>query len=104
MNTEVPRIGLCGIALESNSFSPVTTEADFRSAIHIEGAALLAEVAKITARYPAGPPRPPHWSGFLMRPTEIEFWMNGPFRLHDRVRWTRTAPDSSEWSRARLQP
>ena len=46
MNTEVPRIGLCGIALENNSFSPVTTEADFRSAIHIEGAALLAEARK----------------------------------------------------------
>ena len=46
MNTGVPRIGLCGIALESNSFSPVTTEADFRSAIHIEGAALLAEARK----------------------------------------------------------
>ena len=67
-------------------------------------AALLAEVAKITARYPAGPPRPPHWSGFLMRPTKIEFWMSGPFRLHDRARWTRTARDSSEWSLARLQP
>ena len=67
-------------------------------------AALLAEVAKITARYPGGPPRPPHWSGFRMRPTEIEFWMNGPFRLHDRVRWTRATLDSTEWSLLRLQP
>ena len=46
MSNNVPRIGLCGIALESNAFSPVTTEADFRSAIHIEGADLLAEARK----------------------------------------------------------
>ena len=67
-------------------------------------AALLAEVAKVAARHPGGPPRPPHWSGFRMRPTEIEFWMNGSFRLHDRVRWTRATTDSTEWSLMRLQP
>ncbi len=66
--------------------------------------ALLAEVAKVTARYPGGPPRPPHWSGFRMWPIEIEFWMNGPFRLHDRVRWTRATAGSTEWSLMRLQP
>ncbi len=67
-------------------------------------AALMAEVARITASYPAGPPRPPHWSGFRMRPTEIEFWKNGLFRLHDRARWVRSTRDDGEWAVTRLQP
>jgi pyridoxamine 5'-phosphate oxidase len=47
--------------------------------------------------------RPAHWSGFRIVPLEIEFWQDGAFRLHDRVRFTRTAPDAV-WSRSRLYP
>lgn len=36
-------------------------------------AALMAEVAKQTARHPIRPPRPPHWGGFRIRPIEMEF-------------------------------
>jgi pyridoxamine 5'-phosphate oxidase len=47
--------------------------------------------------------RPPHWSGFRIVPYEIEFWQDGEFRLHDRVRFTRR--DSiAPWSRQRLYP
>ena len=51
-------------------------------------------------------PRPEHWTGFRIDPVSIEFWQNGDFRLHDRVRFTRAAdaaPDAA-WSRARLYP
>jgi len=65
---------------------------------------LLAEVAKLAAKYPLKPPRPPHWGGYRIRPTEIEFWAAGEFRLHDRFRWTRMKPDSTSWSVARLNP
>lgn len=46
--------------------------------------------------------RPPHWSGFRLIPQEIEFWQDGEFRLHDRVRFT--ASDQGLWSGQRLFP
>ena len=55
--------------------------------------ALMAEVAKITAMHGPNPKRPPFWGGFRLEPLEIEFWADGPFRLHDRFRWTRQATD-----------
>ena len=65
--------------------------------------ALLAEVARVTARHGTNPPRPPFWGGYRLAPLEMEFWADGPFRLHDRFRWTR--PDvSSGWDVIRLSP
>ncbi|SEW14566.1 Pyridoxamine 5'-phosphate oxidase [Cognatiyoonia koreensis] len=66
-------------------------------------AALMAEVAKVTAQHGTNPDRPPYWGGFRIIPSEIEFWADGNFRLHDRFRWTRLAPDA-EWSIVRLSP
>ena len=66
-------------------------------------AALLVKVAKVTAKHGVNPARPPFWGGFRLRPVEIEFWADGAFRLHDRFRWTRTAP-SDAWSVVRLNP
>jgi pyridoxamine 5'-phosphate oxidase len=65
---------------------------------------LLADVAKLAAKYPRNPPRPEHWGGYRIRPLEIEFWANGEFRLHDRFRWTRLKPDSTSWTVQRLSP
>ena len=47
--------------------------------------------------------RPAHWSGFRIVPTEIEFWQDGEFRLHDRVRFTRAGHEGL-WTRGRLYP
>lgn len=47
-------------------------------------------------------PRPPHWGGFRLVPEHIEFWQGRPNRLHDRIRYRRTADDS--WTRERLAP
>lgn len=46
-------------------------------------------------------PRPPHWSGFRIKPMSIEFWKDGEFRLHDRVMFT---PTGDGWSGQRLYP
>jgi pyridoxamine 5'-phosphate oxidase len=66
--------------------------------------ALMAEAAKVAARHPLSPPRPPHWGGFRIRPVEIEFWADGAHRLHDRFRWTREATGSGHWTVQRLNP
>ena len=65
--------------------------------------ALLAEVAKVTARHGLSPERPPHWGGIRIVPLEVEFWADGDFRLHDRFRWDRAAPDDA-WRIQRLNP
>jgi pyridoxamine 5'-phosphate oxidase len=66
-------------------------------------AALMAEVAKVTAQRGPNPPRPPFWGGFQITPLEIEFWADGAFRLHDRFVWRRASP-SEEWVIRRLNP
>jgi pyridoxamine 5'-phosphate oxidase len=66
-------------------------------------AALVAEVARVTAQHGPNPARPPHWGGFRIIPTEIEFWADGPFRLHDRFRWSR-AGAGAVWGVKRLNP
>jgi len=66
-------------------------------------AALLAEVARITATKGPTPPRPPFWGGIRIRPLEIEFWADGAFRLHDRFRWQR-ADVNDVWQIERLNP
>ena len=66
--------------------------------------ALEKRVAEITARYVVGKvPRPPHWSGFRLQPTLIEFWQDGAFRLHDRLEYRRGAP-AEPWTTRTLYP
>lgn len=65
--------------------------------------ALIAEVAKVTARHGPMPARPPFWGGLRIQPTEMEFWADGAFRLHDRFRWNRETIDRA-WKVDRLNP
>ena len=64
--------------------------------------ALEKAVAEYTARHAIGEiPRPPYWSGFRIMPVQIEFWHDRPFRLHDRVVFTRKGDG---WEKTRLYP
>lgn len=56
-------------------------------------------------------PRPPHWGGYRILVDEMELWVEGDFRIHDRALWTRAPADPSGaptagalWSVTRLQP
>jgi pyridoxamine 5'-phosphate oxidase len=48
-------------------------------------------------------PRPPGWSGWRISPLHFEFWHDRPFRLHDRIEFSRGASGAA-WSKMRLYP
>ena len=61
-----------------------------------------ARFAEMEARFADGPvPRPPHWSGFRVRPERIEFWIDRPHRLHERRLFTWSG---SGWYEGLLYP
>ena len=47
-------------------------------------------------------PRPKHWSGWNLNPIEIEFWLDGKDRIHERLRYTRK--DNNRWEKDLLSP
>jgi pyridoxamine 5'-phosphate oxidase len=62
------------------------------------------QIALYAAKYAIGEvPRPPYWRGYRLAPLAFEFWRDRPFRLHDRIQFTRDAPDAP-WRNQRLYP
>ncbi len=47
-------------------------------------------------------PKPPHWGGYRVKPTTIEFWQGRPSRMHDRILYTETS--KGIWKTERLAP
>ncbi len=47
-------------------------------------------------------PRPPHWGGYVLKPSEFEFWQGQPNRLHDRFRYSPLTDGT--WHIERLAP
>ncbi len=62
---------------------------------------LIALTERYEAEFPGTVPRPPYWTGFVVRPERIEFWQDGEFRLHDRFVFERAGDG---WRKQRLFP
>lgn len=85
--------------------SRLSAWASQQSAPLMSRAELDERVTKIRAQFAGHEvPRPPFWSGFELAPLAIEFWQAGPFRLHDRVLFTRSSCAVSTWTAQRLFP
>lgn len=67
-------------------------------------AALEDTVARYTKEFEGRDvERPAYWRGYRLRPTQIEFWQSGDFRLHDRIVFRRENLEEP-WVKTRLNP
>lgn len=75
-----------------------------QSSVLADRSELDARVAEVDRCFDgAEVPRPPNWGGYGVTPTSFEFWQGRPDRLHDRLRYRRSASGSG-WIRERLAP
>jgi pyridoxamine 5'-phosphate oxidase len=86
-----PRLSRIG-AWASRQSQPLGSRAELEQA-----------VARREAQFEGGdPPRPEWWTGYRIVPISIEFWLDQPFRLHDRAEFRREGDGG--WTRTRLYP
>ena len=65
---------------------------------------LLKSIEEFKKKYPNenNVPRPKHWSGWNLTPHEIEFWLDGKNRIHERLRYTKK--NNNDWEKNLLNP
>ena len=87
---ERPRISQLG-AWASLQSRPLSSRAELES--RLQEAEERFEGVPVT--------RPPHWGGYVLEVVRAEHWVEGAYRLHDRVRFDR---EGSGWTLTRLNP
>ena len=77
--------------------------ASHQSEMVVSRAVLEQRVADLDEAFPdeTGPPRPPRWGGYRIRPESVELWEEGADRLHDRLRYR---AELESWRIERLSP
>ncbi|MFL2889507.1 MAG: pyridoxamine 5'-phosphate oxidase [Pelagibacteraceae bacterium] len=63
----------------------------------------LKRIEELKKKYPDEDkvPRPEHWSGWRIKPQEIEFWLDGEFRVHERLNYFKK---DEKWQKEILYP
>jgi pyridoxamine 5'-phosphate oxidase len=81
----------------------ISAHASEQSAIVASRAELDRRFTELTKQFEGKPvPRPPHWGGYRLRPTRIEFWQARFARLNDRILYELQA--DGRWVMKRLAP
>jgi pyridoxamine 5'-phosphate oxidase len=57
---------------------------------------LEERIQALSEQFPDEVPRPPHWGGYIIQPTRVEFWQGRSSRLHDRIVFEKTTSDAWE--------
>ena len=65
---------------------------------------MLKSIEEFKKRYPdeKNVPRPQHWSGWSLNPQEIEFWLDGKNRIHERLLYKKIG--NNNWEKSLLSP
>ena len=65
---------------------------------------LYKSIEEFKKKYPDNNivPRPNYWSGWILNPLEMEFWLNGKDRIHQRLLYIKNTKET--WSRSLLNP
>ena len=74
-----------------------------QSSILINRQDLLNSIEKYKEKFPNTNevPRPKHWSGWRLNPEEIEFWLDGENRIHERLKYIK---NKNIWEKILLSP
>ena len=77
--------------------------ASAQSSILINREDLLNTIEKYKEKFPNEKkvPRPQHWSGWRLKPEEIEFWLDGENRIHERLKYIK---NKNIWKKVLLSP
>ena len=64
---------------------------------------LTDSIRNFKSKYPEqnNVPRPKHWSGWRLKPRSVEFWLDGEFRIHERLKYIK---EKNDWKKILLSP
>ena|SRR6185503_11284734 len=79
----------------------LSARASAQSEVVVDRSFLENALQEQKARHGENPPRPAHWGGYRVIPSQIEFWQGRENRLHDRLRYARK---KGAWTIERLAP
>ena len=98
------KISMCFHYYNSRAYgSRIGAWASKQSSILKQRQDLYKSIEEFKKKYPNknNIPRPEHWSGWRIKPKEIEFWLDGQNRIHERLKYIRL---TKKWKKVLLSP